>query len=248
MSTVCMNESQCVRLIYAHKQQSVCRSTSVSLKNKIPLKKKRNWKRVYDEKLTFKGGWSQRTVKKVVKYENRHPKGYLLFCVVYSYTYRMFKHTHSSMQCAQRSFIINACRVINNRGNRQSTAHLRHPPIQLGFTAESISAHIHPLISLHFTPLSASTSRFLLISQNNPPKKPLRVCVSLSWSAQLEVQARRDQPVWWMQTHMSEISSADKVSTYWFSGFLFFDYSHCTGLNMILREFIDGGHWLFVGA
>lgn len=50
-------------------------------------------------------------------------------------------------------------------GSRQSSAHLLHPPILLGFTAP-----VHPLISHHFTQLSASASLFLLIAHNNPPK------------------------------------------------------------------------------
>lgn len=37
---------------------------------------------------------------------------------------------------------------------------------------------VHPLISHHFTQPAASASLFLLTAHNNPPKKPLWVCVS----------------------------------------------------------------------
>lgn len=86
---------------------------------------------------------------------------------------------------------------------------------------------VHPLISHHFTQLSASTSLFLLITRNNPPK-------SLSGSvfpnsqtrntmaAQPLVQTSRDQSVWWMHTHLWEISSVDKMNTYWFLVVFFF--------------------------
>lgn len=38
------------------------------------------------------------------------------------------------------------------------------------YSTEPISAPVHPLISHHFTQLSASASLFLLIAHNNPPK------------------------------------------------------------------------------
>lgn len=52
------------------------------------------------------------------------------------------------------------------------------------YNTELISAPVHPFLSHHFNQLSASTSPFLLIAHNNPPK-------SLSGSAFPNSQSRK---------------------------------------------------------
>lgn len=128
---------------------------------------------------------------------------------------------------------MNTHTVIYIRGNRAVlSAHLLHPPILLGFTAQSTSQRLYIYSSSHhFTQLSASTSLFLLIAHNNPPKSlPGSECFPNSqnrntMAAQREAQASRgDQSLWWMHTHLWEISSADKMDTYWFLVFSFFQF------------------------
>lgn len=109
------------------------------------------------------------------------------------------------------------------------------------YSTEPISAPVtvHPLISHHFTQLSASTSLFLLITRNNPPKSLSRSVFPNSQTrngttaAQPLVQtSRRDQSVWWMHTHLWEISSVDKMNTYWvFLGFFLLHFPHCCELS-----------------
>lgn len=125
---------------------------------------------------------------------------YFVF-VLSTVTQTICSDTHSYTQSGpQRSFIINTYTVIYIRetGNPRLISSIL--PSCLDLQHRASQPLLHPLISHHFTQLSASTSLFLLISHNNPPKSLSGAASPNSQSrntmaAQQEVQASKRRSV-----------------------------------------------------
>lgn len=96
---------------------------------------------------------------------------YLVFCVVYSYIHHMFRKTHLHMVWPLA--IIYHKYIYSHLYQGKQAVLGSSPPSSHPawiYSTEPISAPVHPLTSHHFTQLFASTSLFLFIAHNNPPK------------------------------------------------------------------------------